>query len=156
MLNFFKEYLYLTVLLANVKCFSWPVQGCLTHCMLGKFACFFVVCRFFSQINFWKIISEISSEYQTVWIQISILGPNCLQSYQQMTLTNKELIHHWWLFMQTWKYDKWDPGILTVSWERQFDFFAFHCYPSASASVSSKKLQYFNHTTVTCIHHSIK
>ena len=42
--------------------------------------------------------------------------------------------------MQTWKYDEWGPGILTVFWERQFDFFAFHCYPSASATVDSKKL----------------
>ena len=49
--------------------------------------------------------SGITSEYQTVWIQIKAnilsgltkclpdLDPNCLKSYQQTTLDGKELTH---------------------------------------------------------------
>ena len=74
--------------------------------MLGNFACFFVVCGFFLQINFinfQKNLSGIPPECQTVWIQIrpSILSglvwvqTGC-KGYQQTTsgpLVEKE--HYW-------------------------------------------------------------
>ena len=49
----------------------------LTHCMLGNFACFFVVYGlFFFKLTFSKKnLAGIPSECQTVWIQIS---PNVL------------------------------------------------------------------------------
>ena len=57
----------------------------LTHCILGNFWCFFVVCWFFSKLTFENILSEIPSECQTVWTLIRPddfvrpdLGPNCL------------------------------------------------------------------------------
>ena len=41
-------------------------KAILTLCMLGNFACFFVVCGFFLKINF----LGIPSQCQTVWTQI--------------------------------------------------------------------------------------
>ena len=65
----------------------------LTPCMLGNFACFFVVCGFFFKINFFKInLAGIPSECQTVWIKIrpDILSrliwiQTVCKGYQQMT-----------------------------------------------------------------------
>ena len=42
----------------------------LSLCLLGNFACFFVVCSFFQSQLFGKILSGIPLECQTVWIQI--------------------------------------------------------------------------------------
>ena len=42
----------------------------LTLCLLGNFACFFVVCQYFQNHIFRKILSGIPSECQTGWIQI--------------------------------------------------------------------------------------
>ena len=57
----------------------------LTHCILGNFSWFFVVCWFFSNLTFWK-----NSFRNTIWMSNSLdpdqaqrivgpdLGPNCL------------------------------------------------------------------------------
>ena len=55
--------------------FWWPlfVPKCLklTPSILANFACFLIVCRFFSKSSFFqKILSGIASRCQTVWIQI--------------------------------------------------------------------------------------
>ena len=72
------------------------VTGTLKLCLLGNFACFFVICCFFQNQLFGKIISEIPSECQTGWIQIRLnkmLGLICVQAvckgYQQMTLVGR-------------------------------------------------------------------
>ena len=59
---------------------------------------FFVVCWFFLDQPFWKIISGIQSECQTVWIQIrpDILSgliwiKTVCKGYEQTTLVGKEL-----------------------------------------------------------------
>ena len=66
----------------------------LTLCMLGNFACFFVICKsfFFFKLTFSKKSLGIPSECQTVWIQIRpniLLGLIWVQTvckgYQQMT-----------------------------------------------------------------------
>ena len=69
-----------------------------TLCPQGNFSCFFVVCWFFQNQFFRKILSGIPSECQTDWIQIR---PNILsgliwvqsvcKSYQQTTIGYKEL-----------------------------------------------------------------
>ena len=75
----------------------------LNLCMLGNFACLFqVVCHllnFFQNILFLKIHSGISSECQTVWIQIRpddssglIRVQAVCIGYQQTTLVGKELM----------------------------------------------------------------
>ena len=71
---------------------------CLTHCILGNFSCFFVVCCFFSKLTFEKILSKIPSECQTVWTLIRpddssglIWVQTVCQSYQQTSLVDKEL-----------------------------------------------------------------
>ena len=43
---------------------------CLTLCTLGNVSCFFVVCCFFRNQFFQKILSGIPSKCQTDWIQI--------------------------------------------------------------------------------------
>ena len=49
------------------------MTGALTLCMLGNFACFFVVCNFFFKINFFK---KIFQEYhQSVKKFVSRSGP---------------------------------------------------------------------------------
>ena len=71
----------------------------ITVCLLGTFACLFVCCRsFFSKSTVRKILSEIQSNCQTVWIQIRpdvLSGLVCFQTvckvYQQTTLVGKEL-----------------------------------------------------------------
>ena len=70
----------------------------LTHCLLGNFSGFFVVCRIFSKSTFQKILSGIPLECQTVW---TLIRPDDLwgliwiqtvcQDYQQTTLVDKEL-----------------------------------------------------------------
>ena len=61
----------------------------LTLCLLGNFACFFVVCQFYK-----KILSGIPLECQKVWIKIR---PDQVQAvckgYQQVTLEGKVLVH---------------------------------------------------------------
>ena len=71
----------------------------LTLCMLGNFAYFFVVCRFFfSKLTFSKNyfgntirVSNSLDPDQARHVVGSDLGPNCLQGYQQTTLGGKEL-----------------------------------------------------------------
>ena len=62
-------------------------------CPLGNFPHFFVVCWFFRNQLFLKILSGIRSECQTIWIQIRpdilsglIWFQTVCESYQQMTL----------------------------------------------------------------------
>ena len=78
----------------------------LTLCMLGNFACFFVVCGFFFKINFFKKnLTGIPSECQIVWIQIRpeiflldlIWVQTVCKGYQQTTKlppAGKELNDH--------------------------------------------------------------
>ena len=62
-------------------------------CILGNFSFFFFVCWFFSKSAFSKILPGMPWECQTVWTTVRPdLGPNFLQSYQQMTLGGEELI----------------------------------------------------------------
>ena len=74
-----------------------------TLCLLSNFSCFFFV-QFFRLLIFFniifspKILSGISSECQTVWIQIRsdilsglILYQTVCKSYQQTILVGKEL-----------------------------------------------------------------
>ena len=67
--------------------------------ILGNFACFIVVCWFFSKSTFFKILSGIPSECQTVRIHIRpdvlpglIWVQTVCNGYQQKTLVGKELI----------------------------------------------------------------
>ena len=61
-----------------------------TLCHLGNFLCFFSSTDPFSQNQlFWKILSGIPSESQTVWFRIRPGVQNCLQ---KTTLGGKELI----------------------------------------------------------------
>ena len=55
-----------------------PYWGDLTHCILGNFSCFFVVCWFFQNYLFEKNLSEIPSECQTVWTLIRPDDPSGL------------------------------------------------------------------------------
>ena len=90
-------------------CAAWFVSSCdvrvrryivshfighiLTLCMLGNFACFFVVCGYFFKLTFLqKYLSGIPSECQTVWIQIKpgvlpglIWVQTVCKGYQQTT-----------------------------------------------------------------------
>ena len=65
------------------------IQTFKTLCLLGNFAFFFVVFCFFQKQHFQKIISEIPSEYQIVWIQIRpniLWGPGlCSNSLQKLS-----------------------------------------------------------------------
>ena len=74
----------------------------LTLCMLGNFACFFIVWIFYLKTEFFKKnLLGIPSEYQTVWIQIRpdilsglIWVQTVCKAYQQRkksTLAGKEL-----------------------------------------------------------------
>ena len=59
-----------------------------TLCMLSNYACFFVICGYFSEVNFFKTFFQ---EYLTISVSNSLdpdqarhfvgpdLGPNCLQ-----------------------------------------------------------------------------
>ena len=72
----------------------------LNLCLLGNFPCFFVICWFFQNQLFGKILSGSPSECQTVWIQIR---PDILsgliwvqivcKGYQQTTPVGKALNH---------------------------------------------------------------
>ena len=85
----------------------------LTLCMLGNFACFFVVCDFFLKSNISiKNLSEIPSECQTVWIQIRpdvlfglIWVQTLCKGYQQMTkvATSRERVNKSMICMSVWE-----------------------------------------------------
>ena len=65
--------------------FSAAVTGVLTHCMLGNFACFFVVCYFFFFLN---CFFSKKSFRNTIRVPNSLdpdLGPNSLQRLMLMT-----------------------------------------------------------------------
>ena len=52
----------------------------LTFCLLGNLShAFLLSSDFFRNHLFRKILSGLLSRFQTVWIQITVLGPNCLQ-----------------------------------------------------------------------------
>ena len=59
----------------------------LTLCMLGNFACFFIICGFFFKLTFLKKICKKYHQCQTVWIQIrpNIWVQTVCNSYQQTT-----------------------------------------------------------------------
>ena len=68
-------------------------------CPLWNFSCSFVVCWFFQNQLFWKILSRISSECQTDWIQIRpdvvsdlIWVQSVCKGYEKMKLVYKELM----------------------------------------------------------------
>ena len=65
------------------------LKAMLTLCLLGNFSCFLSSADFF-KINFFlkKILSGISSEYQTVWDPDQALH---FVGYQQMTLVSRHL-----------------------------------------------------------------
>ena len=74
----------------------------LTICMLGNFACVFIICESILKLTFSNNLSVIPSECQTFWIQI---GPDVLlgliwvqtvsKGYQQTTkfATSKEIVN---------------------------------------------------------------
>ena len=85
----FKKVIHLKI----IKMLSAAVViDALTLCMLGNFACFFVVCGLFFKLTFQKNLSGIQSECQTIWIQIRhnvlsglIWVQTVCKGYQQMT-----------------------------------------------------------------------
>ena len=62
----------------------------LTLCILGNFSCILSSADFFQNHLFWKILSGIPSECQTIWIQILIWVQTVCKGYQQTTIVNKE------------------------------------------------------------------
>ena len=75
--------------------FEWSWHNSLP---IRKFCMLFVICWFIQNQLFWKILSGILSECQTVWILIRLDILFCLiwvktvcKSYQQTTLVHKEL-----------------------------------------------------------------
>ena len=84
--------MYLLINSEKFHCNKW-LCGSFTLCLLGNFACFFVVCWYFSKSTFTKIYFS-----NTIWVSNSLapdqarhfvgpdLGPTVCKGYQQTTL----------------------------------------------------------------------
>ena len=69
-----------------------------THCMLGNFACIFIVWWFFFKINFFGKFFQKYQQCQTVWIQIRpdrmpYLCPNCLHRLSADNISKQRVNH---------------------------------------------------------------
>ena len=99
--SFSKGSKILNIVLKDLDYLDWLKRRkppILALCLLSNFACFFVVCWFFQNQLFQKILSGIPSECQTVLMQIrpDILSgliwiQTICKGYQQTTLVCKEL-----------------------------------------------------------------
>ena len=68
-------------------------KDCLTLCMLGNFSCFFLSSGdFFQKQLFWKIVSGILSECQTVWILIrpEVLKVSCWDRSMSIVVVHRQ------------------------------------------------------------------